>query len=226
MRRLLRARKHNKGGILIEFTFSIPVCLALLFFVNDHYRFYELKNKIKSSTYFIASMIQQIGNNRANKQLTMADIKRIAFAGTLNLFHSNSMFYPWPLGVQPMVYCQYIKRISKNEYKWQGFFVNAIDTSMSPDTLGGMPHNGYPNKSLTEIADIHPDLVCYNDGEERLLVNVWLNRIRPANISNSELGFFFLQPTWGTNWYRVDDKGNFSHALVITPKPGLFPVKE
>ena len=225
LQRILHLRKRNNGGILIEFAFSIPVCITFLFFVHDHYRFYELKSKIKSSTYLVASMIQQIGNMRTNKQLTMRDIKQIAFAGTLNLFHSNSMFYPYPFGVQPMLYCQYIKRISKNEYKWQGFFVNAVNTSTSPDTLGGAPHNDYPNKTSTEIADIHPDMVCYNDGEERLLINVWLHRTDAANISSSKLGFFFLQPVWGVNWYRIDNKGSFSYAIVITPKLGLFPVK-
>ena len=59
---------YYKGGILIEFAFSVPILVGLLFFLCDHYRFYELKNKVKSSAYLAASMVQQITNNRTNKQ--------------------------------------------------------------------------------------------------------------------------------------------------------------
>ena len=60
LRKILRLYTSHKGGILIEFTFSIPICIFLLFFVADHYRFYELKSKVKTSTYLVSSMIQQL----------------------------------------------------------------------------------------------------------------------------------------------------------------------
>ncbi|MBQ7674315.1 MAG: hypothetical protein IJT36_07375 [Alphaproteobacteria bacterium] len=51
--------------------------ISLLFFLNDHYRMYELKNKIKSSAYLIASIIQQVKNTSNEKTLTKDDLKRI-----------------------------------------------------------------------------------------------------------------------------------------------------
>ncbi|MBQ7674714.1 MAG: hypothetical protein IJT36_09465, partial [Alphaproteobacteria bacterium] len=70
--------------------------ISLLFFLCDHYRFYELKNKLKSSAYLAASMVQHISNTRTDKQLTVNDLARISYASCLNLFHTNTMFNPWP----------------------------------------------------------------------------------------------------------------------------------
>ena len=83
---------YHHGGILIEFAFSIPIMIILLLFVHDHYRFYELKSKLKSSAYLVASMIQQLSNTRSDKQLTSTDLAHIVYASCLNLFHSNSVF--------------------------------------------------------------------------------------------------------------------------------------
>ncbi|MBR1733886.1 MAG: hypothetical protein IJ730_00300, partial [Alphaproteobacteria bacterium] len=43
--------RKSFGGILIEFAISLPLLLVLLFFVNDHYRLHELKNKCRGSAY-------------------------------------------------------------------------------------------------------------------------------------------------------------------------------
>ena len=117
------SKRHYTGGILIEFTFSIPVCIILLFFVNDHYRLHELKNKLKSSSYLIASIIQQLKNSSTEKQLSLADFAKITYAGCLNLFHTNSMFKPWPLGISFNVGYYWVKRENTDSYKYQNFYV-------------------------------------------------------------------------------------------------------
>ena len=96
-------RYYHHGGILIEFAFSIPIIILLLLFVNDHYRFYELRNKIKSSAYLAASMLQQLGNTRTDKQLTSSNLSRISYVSCLNFFHTNTMFKPWSLGIYYVV---------------------------------------------------------------------------------------------------------------------------
>ena len=193
LHRISHSRKRNKGGILIEFAFSIPVYISLLFFVHDHFRFYELKNKLKSSTYLIASMIQQINNLKSNKQLLLSDIKKIVFAGSLNLFHTNSMFYPYPFGTTPHAYFQYVKRIESNKYNYQCFWVNANNQSSSPATLAGGGATASTTKTLSQIIDIHPDLECHKDGDERLLINYWFYAMC-GNESNSKLGLLIMKP--------------------------------
>ena len=99
-------------------------------------------------------MIQQINNSKANKQLSISDMKRIVFAGGLNLFHTNSMFYPYPLGTTPHAYFQYVKRVDSNTYNYQNFWVNAYESnsSSSPATLDG-DSSPTSTKTLSQITE-------------------------------------------------------------------------
>lgn len=225
LQRLLLLRKPCKGGILIEFAFAIPVCIILLFFVHDHFRFYELKNKLKTSAYLIATMIQNINNSKSNEQLSLSDIKRIVFAGSLNLFHTNSMFYPFPLGTSPHAYFQYVKRIEENKYNYQAFWTNPYQKgSTSPATMrGAIDANG--TRTLSQITNIHPDLECHKDGDERLLINYWFRQEFGSDESSSKIGFLIMKPKWGDVGFSINNKGSFSYVLIITPKPGLFPLR-
>ena len=153
-------------------------------------------------------------------------MKKIVFAGSLNLFHTNSMFYPYPLGITPYAYFQYVKRVESNKYNYQAFWINANNNSSSPATLDG---GGYADesttKTLSQIIDIHPDLECHKDGNERLLINYWFGAMC-GNESSSKLGLLIMKPKWGSRGYSLDNKGSFSYVLIITPKPGLFPLKK
>ena len=168
LHRLLPIYKRYKGGILIEFTFSIPICIILLFFVADHYRFYELKNKLKSSAYIAASLIQQIGNKRTDKHLTKADLQRISYASCLNLFHTNSMFNPWPLGIYYALFTHYVKRVSNDSYQYQQSYAT-MSSGIAPNNSMCCGCNSY-TKSLSQIQAISSDLVCDKDGEERVII--------------------------------------------------------
>ena len=214
---MLRIRKTHKGGILIEFTFSIPICIALLFFVNDHYRLYELNNKIKSSTYLAASMIQQITNTRSDKQIGRSDIKRITYASCLNFFHTNSMFYPYPFGICYGIELSYIKRVSNDSYQYQRTYSGTYATS----TFKDMPITAMQTLKRTQaqVEAIHPDLVCQKDGEELVLIECYYSK---NHFSKSKLGFFLIDPPTVKN--SAGSNCLCLSKLIITPKPGLFPV--
>ena len=187
-----------------------------MLFVNDHYRAYELKYKAQSSAYIVASIIQQITNTRANKQLTANDLKHIAYASCLNLFHTNSMFEPWPLGIYYCVDFYWVKRINSDKYQYQVCWVPFITNSPhSPnELLGGV--NGVTTMNKTQVASLHPDLICHNDGDERLLIKIFYRKI---NFDKRKLGFFLLDPTTYTIYDQI-----VQPTLVIAPKPGLFPI--
>ena len=214
MRDFLSMRKKHKGGILIEFTFCIPLCIILLFFVNDHYRFYELKNKIKNSAYLAASMIQNLGNTRTDKQLTISDLARITFASGLNLFHTNTMFNPWPFGIYYYINYRYVKRLEVNSYQYLLFWVSSIGGTGPGNINKGI--NTSSTKTANQVRNMHPDLICHKDGDERLVVEVCYRR---KSFDKSKLGFLLMVP---------QNSGTGSNLLqyqfVITPKPGLFPV--
>lgn len=219
LHRVLRFRKCHKGGILIEFTFSIPICIALLFFVNDHYRFYELKNKVRTSTYLIASMIQHVANTRSDKQLTKGDIGRIAYASCLNFFHTNTMFSPHPFGLYYVANIYYVKRVNGDNYQFQKSYGTTYSAT-TPSKMGKA--DDVSSKTLAQIEDIDKDLVCDKDGDERLLIECFY---RKKQFNKNMLGLFVLDPPTNRS---IDGMTNnvFINRLIITPKPGLFPVKE
>ena len=215
------SHQHHHGGILIEFAFSVPIIISLLFFVSDHYRFYELKDKVKSSAYLVASMVQQIGNTKENKQLTKSDLAYISYASCLNLFHTNTMFNPWQFGIYYAMLCHYVKRINSNNYQYQ-YNCATMSTGNAPNNNSMFLNCSSGSKSLAQVKNMHPDLVCDKDGDERVLITT---HYRKANKFNkNKLGFFILDPRISTS---VDGMTNnfFTYEVVITPKPGLFPVK-
>lgn len=221
LRRILRLYKCHKGGILIEFTFSIPVCITLLFFISDHYRFYELKNKVKMSAYLAASMVQQLGNSKSDKTLTKNDLARVTYASCLNFFHTNTMFNPWPFGIYYAVSYEWVKRINSNSYQFQHCYAT---TSASPSPLG-MNRNCDSVKTITQ-ADVeakNPDLVCDKDGDERVCIECCYRKYNKS-FNKNKLGFFILNPK---TFKGIDGMTNnlFTYQVVITPKPGLFPGK-
>ncbi len=212
---LLPVRKNHEGGILIEFTFAVPVCITLLFFINDHYRFLELRNKVKASAYLAASMVQNITNTRSDKQITKQDLARIAYASGLNFFHTNSMFAPYPLGVYYMVYFSYVKRISSNEYQISDSFWSSLVTTHEAK-LG---YSAVMTKTKDYVQKV-PELVCQNDGEEKLAIHC------TYRIENKNLGFLIRQPkSFPFSTPFVGSSASFVGKVVITPKPGLFPPK-
>ena len=78
-----------------------------------------MQNKLKSSAYLAASMLQQIGNTKTDKQLTKKDFANIAYASCLNFFHANSMFSPWPFGLYYSVSYEWVKRVNSKSYQFQ-----------------------------------------------------------------------------------------------------------
>ena len=220
--------KHNfnssfhSGGILIEFAFSIPILIVLLLFVCDHYRYYELKSKVKAGAYFAAAMIQQLNNAKTDKQLTLSDLVRITYASSLNLFHTNSMFNPWPLGLYQAGEYFWVKRINQNSYQLQYCWSTTYNWNRdkSPDKMDKSFGSVY-TMTASEVEEKYPNLICHKDGEERLLIGCVYKKA--YNSIKSKLGLFLIEP--GSK-VRSDIHGVcFDYYMVITPKPGLFPVR-
>ncbi len=197
--------------------------IILLLFVHDNYRFYELKSKLKSSAYLVASMIQQLSNTRSDKQLTSTDLAHIVYASCLNLFHSNSVFNPSPFGIYYDIEFVWVKRISNDSYQYQSCYAGT-GSGKSPSTINKGCQQSVSTKTKNQIQIIDPNLICEKDGDERLLIEACYRR-RYSTFNKKQLGFFLLEPKtmqssldWSTNNF-------FIYHLVITPKPGLFPGK-
>ncbi|MBQ7674330.1 MAG: hypothetical protein IJT36_07450 [Alphaproteobacteria bacterium] len=217
----------NYGGILIEFAFSVPIIIALLFFINDHYRFYELKDKVKSSAYLFASMIQQITNNRTDKQISMNDIRRMLYASCLNLFHTNSAFTPSPFGILLNVCLYHVKRISNDSYQFQAITVHTdhFRQMQYENVADSIPIRTWSYSRMIEKCPSldRSDMAIDKDGDEKLLIECFY--VKDSSYSNKKLGFLILKPVFSSSTRYIVYRGNFAYRIVITPKPGLFPVE-
>lgn len=197
-----------------------------MLFVCDHYRFYELKDKIKSSAYLAASIIQQVNNTKTDKQLTIKDLARITYASYLNFFHTNTMFNPWPFGIYFSMDYHFVKRINKDSYQYQLRY-DTSGTGNSPNNTN-MAIENMRTISLSLVKKLHPDLVCDKDGDEKLLLECCYKIM--TNFSKTKLGFKILEPISTPPRHGPDSYWGggvlFLYDLVIMPKPGLFPAKK
>lgn len=166
-------------------------------------------------------MIQQVTNNRSDKQLTQNDLARISYTSCLNLFHTNSMFDPWPLDIYYDIDYVYVKRISSDSYK--------IQTGWGSTSQGSSPNDMSKNfenvatRNLAAIQAYHPDLVCDKDGDERLLLKCYYRKKKIGTFNKSKLGFLIINPKTTKDPNSGKSNNLFKYYLVITPKPGLFP---
>lgn len=174
-------------------------------------------------------MLQQISNNRTNKQITIKDIRNISYASCLNFFHTTTMFDPYPFGIYYVAHFYYVKRISSDSYQYQKSY-GATDHSTSLENMKNIvagSGDGVSTIRSAQVEAMHPDLICQNDDEERVLIDCNYGKVNwgSEQLNKSKLGFFILNPP---NVKSVDGRTNnaFVYQLVITPKPGLFPVKK
>ena len=206
--------------------------ISLLFFLCDHYRFYELKDKVKSSAYLAASMVQQITNNRTNKQLTITDLGRITYASFLNFFHlAKEMYVPMPLGLNPRMGYFWVKKTADNTYQYQVVESRPNTNKGYDDTSSLLLYKEFhevTTKTETQVKELLPDLVCDNIGDEKAVIWAVLQQI--AGTFTKEKAGFFVMPIKGFSGFGFSDayvatvKGHFQYKLVFTPKPGLFPI--
>ena len=166
-------------------------------------------------------MIQQVGNTKNSKQLTHSDIQRISYASCLNFFSTNKMF-KFQFGVYYSMNCYWVKRINNDNYQFQECYANT-GSGIAPSEMSYAVF-GTSSKTLKQIQEIHSDLICNKDGDERLIIECayrWYGKVQ----RKKELGFFILTPPLilGLN---KNNPSAFLYQIVITPKPGLFPATQ
>ena len=165
-------------------------------------------------------MVQQLTNLRIDKHLTMSDLRRITYASCLNFFHTNTMFQPFSLGLYYDIDYYYIKRKNINTYSFQDYYTGTYGSDLP---RANYQYRSEMEKTLAEIKEIHPDLECDKDGDERLCVYVAYKKAYNTTIVKQKLGFFLMIPQ---SKYKKDKYGVVTeYKLIIVPKPGLFPAK-
>ena len=166
-------------------------------------------------------MIQQVANTRTTKALTLKDIINVSYASCLNFFHTNTMFSPWKFNVFPVAYYFWVKRIDSSNYQYQSCYASGYYGK----TPAGMNQHfdTVKTKKISDIQAMHPDLICDKDGDERVCIE-YVYRFPPSPYDPKKLGFIIMRPSRSAKSIAGTDRSIFRYTIVITPKPGLFPI--
>jgi hypothetical protein len=240
-------RRHfsrSRGSILIEFAFSIPTLLAILYYVLDYPKYEQLKVKTKSSAYMAASMIQNVSRYRESKMITLADIQMINYASFLNYYCGKQHLKTtdsntYPLGHFSAITLICVQGVANNKCKaiWSLYASgwNAESPLAHKNTLPGNESiatfhslTGLQYQHETEVipTSIHPDLQI-QEGENKIILvasfcahtnfkyaDGTMTTANPKRL----FGFYMLPlrlPLSGNNFL-------FRSTIIFTPNPGLF----
>ncbi len=130
------------------------------------------------------------------------------------------MFYPWPLGIYYLVNFHYVQRENNNKYNHCYYYVAIENRGEGLNAIGY--HHESSKKTFAEIEEINSELLCEKDNEERLLIRCYYGSTKNTKPTKEKLGFLVISPT--SYYANTFDTVKFKFQLVITPKPGLFPV--
>ena len=191
-------KNQSVGAILIEFAFSFPILLAILYFILDGpgLRLYQLK--LKNSAYLAVNLIQNLTDQRNNKSISGNDLKKITLAAFGNIYTSKLMLKDsetseYPLGHYGHIYlwCVYGNEDGTASVKWvwasgaPGInptgFSSRLFTSSSFDLNNSIVKFG----ESVEPVSIHPSLVI-KPRETKMILEVSL--IVHSDIINSSVG--------------------------------------
>lgn len=231
-----RLRKSRSGVILIEFAFSVPVFLALIYYLHDLPKMKRWNRKVQFITYQTAQMIQTISQSRANKKITVQDIKNIlhlafltVFPGVTKLGTSSGL----PLGYWPHIWLYYVEGVSDTQacIKWElAVFCNS--SSLNSDTTDKQHIRSmirYTKNSNVSPESIYPKF-SIKKGEVKIIVECALCYDRSYRFSNNAkcsdvsvgraFGFLIASPT--SRSINSGKTGFFNSIAIITPKAELF----
>ena len=85
------SRKSSAGAILIEFAFSVPVFLALIYYLHDVPKVNRYNEQMKFVSYQLAQILQTTSKYRANKAITKRDLQYATDAAYLSIYPGTSM---------------------------------------------------------------------------------------------------------------------------------------
>ena len=224
----------RRGAIIIEFAFSIPVFIALIYYLHDVPKLQRYQQQMDFVAQQVAQMLQNVSQQRTNKRITRQDMINVVRAAYLTIFPGISMLAPKkdtiPLGFFVHCLIYYIKGEpnGKASTKWvllfyitQGPYVNV---SIYKDISG---------QQSVAPSVISPSLTIKN-GEVKMLVVSELQYAKPFSFADGRkcrdvsfreaFGFLIHDPRpYDTNGHSHTDLCNFftSHT-IFTPAAGLF----
>lgn len=233
-------KNSKEGAILIEFAFAVPILFSLIYYIQDLHHLKQMQDRMKFVATEIASILQNISQNRVNKTITLTDIKHAACAAYLSFFPGktlyNSAFRTSPLGysVSGHIYC--VKGLDDGTASvlWCKRWHSAIETYAPASltiqekdrfrTLVNLGTNVAPSAIYKDLKIEKNEIKIIIEAASHCADNLKLpdGKTVAQSGGRAKVYGFYIYPFKGT--FPDADGGsiNFSSVVIFTPKPGLF----
>lgn len=227
--------RGSKGAILIEFAFSIPVFLTLIYYLHDIPRAQRHKQQMNFVAQQMSQMLQTVSQGRSNKRITWTDIKNAALAAYLTVYPGVSMkptkLNYFPLGFYVEVYVYYVEGDANGKASakwWEGLYYNNLSPAYMTDTKDNSSRFVRFLRGV-DPAQIHPSLTI-KPGEAKIIVECQLRHTSSAHFSDGRkcsdvsfremFGFLFYNPP--SLIKSTDYKSCYIGTAIFAPRDGLF----
>ncbi|MDR0677479.1 MAG: hypothetical protein LBF57_02275, partial [Holosporaceae bacterium] len=230
-----------RGAILVEFAFSIPILLAILYYMHDIPKYARMKERMEFCVHCAINMLQNCSQNRENKRITRTDLMTVAhaawlpfFGGGTQQYSTSSTEYRMKRGylTQLEYYC--VKGVGNGQAKlcWLINTNCALGLAGNVDILGNRASRS-PIKCSTggvySFDDIYEGFrVEENEIKILVLVRIYCGMLlkfadgTPSSTKSmsSKLGLWVLsiKPEYEDKHYVLGKP----IVVVFSPKPGLF----
>ena len=105
---------NSRGAILIEFAFGFSILIILIFYAHDLALLSQYNRRMKFVAEQMASMIQNVSQNRTDKRITANDLRYIFAATFQSIYPGLTMYgdgtgYRYKFGHMPACAIVYVK---------------------------------------------------------------------------------------------------------------------
>lgn len=226
-------KNPKRGAILIECAFAVPVLFSLIYYIQDLSRYKQIQQRTQFVAQEIASILQNIGSQRA---IVQKDLDLALQSAYLSVFPGKTM-YPtsanhYPFGYFPHLWVYYVVgEGNKATVKWHctAWSPSPGESRHDVSTNSQHPESTIKFVSGGDASSIYPDLKI-SDGEVKIIVEctLWYNSTRffsETNVSCGEVpakkafGFYVLSPT--ARGIKVKSS-YFTGVTIFSPVPKAF----
>ncbi len=244
LQKIFRLLCTRRGGILIEFAFSVPVFLALIYYLHDLPLMDRWYKQTKFCAHQIAQELQTVSQQRANKKITLNDLRYAKAGACLSLYPGKSMFITSPgrskFGRIPIYWIHCIRGNSNGTANilWSRY-IHGIDNGTSPSKLDAYDADWTDTRQLVNTTSqvnvvpskIYPGLTI-ESGQIKMIVecaqyvrssgNNFTDGGSVNSVPRRTLFSFLLTSPKGRNLINVPPEMYFNSVVVFTPAAGLF----
>ena len=237
--RFIGSRLSTKGAILIEFAFSVPIFLTLIYYLHDIPKAQRYHRQMQFVAQEVVQMLQNISKSRTDKAIKLRDCVYILHSACLASFPGRSGV-PYQseylqFGFFPEMLLYYVvgEPNGKASVKW---LVDAYIASpiSSWQWNIGILYRDYPASQIRYKVNVAPSEIYkglqIKEGEAKCIVecvlryhpNMKFADGRPCrNASFRDLfGFLLYTPKHDTVYQETYNF--FGGVVVFTPNDGLF----